>query len=313
MAADAGHKHDLGHSHGHGHHHAHVPSGADAEKRIRVVLVITFTFMVLEAAGGFISGSLALIADAGHMFTDVAALLLALAAIRLGRRPGDARRTFGYRRLEVLAAFTNGILLVILTIWIVVEAVLRFFQPVAILSDTMLAVALAGLLANGVSLYLLSRGEKGSLNLKAAWLHVLGDALGSIGAVGAALIIRFTGWLPIDPILSLVMSVVILRSAVAITRQAAHILLEGTPEHLDRDEILEAVKALPEIADAHHLHLWSVSNDATFATLHIVPAEGVAPAQATRLVRGLLADDYAVGHTTVEADLEIRREPGSGS
>ncbi len=309
MAGEQAHKHETGD----GHRHSHVPSGADAEKRIRIVLAITFCFMVLEAAGGFISGSLALIADAGHMFTDVAALLLALAAIRLGRRPGDARRTFGYRRLEVLAAFTNGVLLIILTIWIVVEAILRFFQPVAILSDTMLIVALAGLAANAVSLYLLSRGDKGSLNLKAAWLHVLGDALGSIGAVGAALVIRFTGWVPIDPILSLVLSVVILRSAVAIVRQAAHILLEGTPDHLDRDAILEAVKALPQVANAHHLHLWSVSNDATFATLHIVPAAGVAPAEAVRAVRRCLAEDYAVGHTTVEAELEDEEGPGNAS
>ncbi|MEQ8652348.1 MAG: cation diffusion facilitator family transporter [Kiloniellales bacterium] len=290
-----------GHNHGAA-GHSHLPSGADAEKRIRIVLVITFTFMVLEAAGGFISGSLALIADAGHMFTDVAALLLALAAIRLGRRSGDAKRTFGYRRFEVLAAFTNGVLLIILTIWIVVEAILRFFQPIAILSDTMLLVALAGLAANGVSLWLLSRGEKGSLNMRAALLHVLGDALGSIGAVGAALIIRFTDWTPIDPILSLALSAVILKSAWTIIREAAHILLEGTPEHLERDDVLAAVKAMPQVQDAHHLHLWSVSNDSVFATLHIVPAEGQAPEDAIRLVRQRLLEDFDIGHTTVEVE-----------
>lgn len=297
---DAGHG-PAGHDHGAA-GHSHLPSGADAEKRIRIVLVITFTFMVLEAAGGFISGSLALIADAGHMFTDVAALLLALAAIRLGRRSGDAKRTFGYRRFEVLAAFTNGILLIILTIWIVAEAILRFFQPIEILSDTMLFVALAGLVANGVSLWLLSRGEKGSLNMRAALLHVLGDALGSIGAVGAALIIRFTEWTPIDPILSLVLSVVILKSAWTITRQAAHILLEGTPEYLERDEVLAAVKAMPEVREAHHLHLWSVSNDAVFATLHIVPAEGEAPEVAIKAVQTHLAEAFDVGHTTVQVE-----------
>ncbi len=289
------------HSHG-GAGHSHLPKGADAEKRIRLVLGITFTFMILEAAGGFISGSLALIADAGHMFTDVAALLLALAAIRLGRRSGDAKRTFGYRRFEVLAAFTNGVLLILLTIWIVVEAIIRFFQPIEILSDTMLFVALAGLVANGFSLWILSRGEKGSLNMKAAMLHVLGDALGSIGAVGAALIIRFTEWTPIDPILSLVLSVLILKSAWSVIRQATHILLEGTPEHLERDEVLEAIKTLPEVCDAHHLHIWSISNDDTFATLHIVPAEGLAPEDAIQAVRKTLEEDFAIGHSTVEVE-----------
>ncbi|GAB5470069.1 MAG: cation diffusion facilitator family transporter [Rhodospirillales bacterium] len=307
--SDHDHAGDLSHSHGPG-GHAHLPSGADAEKRILLVLAITFTFMLLEAVGGFISGSLALIADAGHMFTDVAALLLALAAIRLGRKPGDARRTFGYRRLEVLAAFTNGVLLILLTIWIVVEAIQRFFQPIEILSDTMLLVALAGLAANAVSLYVLSRGEKGSLNMRAALLHVLGDALGSIAAVGAALVIRFTDWTPIDPLLSLVMSLVILRSAWAIIRQATHILLEGTPDHLDRDAILAAVKTLPEVADAHHLHLWSVSNDAIFATLHVVPAEGTAPAEAIRRVKANLEADYAIGHTTVEVEVAGRADAG---
>ncbi len=297
-----GHTHGDGHSHGPGHSHSHLPSGADAERRIRLVLIITFAFMALEAAGGFISGSLALIADAGHMFTDVAALLLALAAIRLGRRSGDAKRTFGYRRFEVLAAFTNGILLILLTIWIVVEAVIRFFEPITILSDTMLLVALAGLAANGVSLYLLSRGDKGSLNMRAALLHVLGDALGSIGAVGAALVIRFTDWTPIDPILSLVLSVVILKSAWSITRQAAHILLEGTPENLERDKVLASVKAMPEVVDAHHLHLWSLSNDALVATLHIVPAEAIEPEDAILAVRARLKSEFDIGHSTVEIE-----------
>jgi len=293
-----------GHSHAAGKGHAHVPQGPDSQRRIRLVLAITFAFMVLEAAGGFISGSLALIADAGHMFTDVAALLLALAAIRLGQRPGDARRTFGYRRFEVLAAFTNGVLLILLTVWIVIEAIMRFFQPIAILSDTMLLVALAGLAANGISLWILSRGERSSLNLRAALLHVLGDALGSIGAVGAALVIRFTDWTPIDPILSVVLSAVILKSAWTITRQAANILLEGTPEDLNRDQILADVQDMDEVAEAHHLHLWSVSNDASFATLHVVPTAGVAPTEAVRAVKARLLADFGIGHTTVEIEHE---------
>ncbi len=300
---ESDHKHEPGQAHDHGAAgHSHLPSGADAEKRIRLVLVITFAFMALEAAGGFISGSLALIADAGHMFTDVAALLLALAAIRLGRRSGDVRRTFGYRRFEVLAAFTNGILLILLTIWIVVEAVTRFFQPIEILSDTMLLVAIAGLLANGVCFWLLNRGDKSSLNMRAALLHVMGDVLGSVGAVGAALVIRFTGWNPIDPILSLVLSVVILRSAWSITRQAAHILLEGTPDQLERDDVLADIKAMAEVTDAHHLHLWSLSNDALVATLHIVPAEGVAPEDAILAVRARLKSQFDIGHSTVEIE-----------
>lgn len=309
--AQGGHAHeDHGHGHSHAHGHAHLPSGPGTERRIVLVLALTFSFMVVEAAGGFVSGSLALIADAGHMFTDVAALLLALAAIRLGRRPGDARRTFGYRRFEVLAAFTNGILLILLTIWIVVEAIMRFFQPIQILSDTMLLVALAGLAANGVSLWILSRGEKSSLNLRAALLHVLGDALGSIGAVGAAVVIRLTDWTPIDPILSLVLSVVILKSAWKVTREASHILLEGTPDDLNRDAILADLQTLPEVTRAHHLHLWSVSNNATFATLHVVPAAGVAPTEAIQAVRRRLESAFDIGHTTVEVEPADSADPG---
>ncbi len=218
------------------------------------------------------------------------------------RRSGEAKRTFGYRRFELLAAFTNGILLILLTIWIVVEAILRFFQPIAILSDTMLFVALAGLVANGVSLYLLSRSDKSSLNMRAALLHVLGDALGSIGAAGAVLVIRFADWTPIDSILSLVLSVIILKSAWAITRQAAHILLEETPDHLERDDVLETVKSIPEVADAHHLHLWSLSNQSLVATLHIVPAEGVAAEDAILAVCARLQSNYEIGHATVEVE-----------
>jgi len=312
--ADHDQGHDHGHVHGHGghdHSHAHVPQGADAEKRILWVLGITFAFMIAEAAGGFISGSLALIADAGHMFTDVGALLLALAALRLGRRPGDAWRSFGYRRFEVLAAFTNGILLILLTIWIAVEAVIRFFEPEEVLSDVMLIVAILGLIANILSFRILMGGDRGNLNMRGAWLHVLGDMLGSIGAVGAALVIRFTGWTPIDPILSLALSLVIVRAAIALTRRSAHILLEGTPEHIKRDEVVGSLRRLPEVADAHHLHVWSIASDRHMATLHLVPAEGTPAPDAILAVKEHLKTHYRIAHATVELELaDCPDEPG---
>ena len=209
-----------------GHDHAHRRATADNQRNVFWAMVLTGGFMVAEAIGGVIAGSLALIADAGHMLTDAAALGLAWAAFRVGRWPQDARRTYGYHRFQVLAAFVNALALVAIVGWIAIEAVRRLFDPVEIMGGLMLAIAALGLLVNLCAFAILRRGDHQNLNVQGALLHVLGDLLGSIAAIVGALVILWTGWTPIDPLLSLLVAGLILRSAWRLLRKSAHILLE---------------------------------------------------------------------------------------
>ncbi|MGH8327546.1 MAG: cation diffusion facilitator family transporter, partial [Steroidobacteraceae bacterium] len=195
-------------------------------------MIIT-AFLAVEVAGGLLAGSLALLADAGHMLSDSVALGMSWAALRIGRRPADPLRSYGYRRLEVLVAFANGCALFVITVWIAVEAAMRLAAPRVVLGRPMLAVAVAGLLANAAAFAVLSGGRRANLNLRSAWLHVLGDLLGFGVTILAALVILFTGWSRADPILSLVVAALIARSALEIVRSSGHILLEGTPKGLD--------------------------------------------------------------------------------
>lgn len=265
---------------------------------------LTGGFMVAEVIGGVLSGSLALLADAGHMLTDVGALALAHAGMRLGQRPADPKRSYGYRRLEVLAAFVNGITLLALTVWIAIEAIRRFFEPVEILSGTMLAIAVLGLAVNVGSFAILQGGKKDSLNVAGALVHVLGDLLGSVAAIAAAVIILWTGWTPIDPLLSLFVALLIVRSGWSITRRAGHILLEGTPEGMDPDEIKTALADLPGVADAHHVHVWSLTSGKPIATLHLRLEEGATAQQVLPAVKTHLEARFGIVHSTVEVDPE---------
>ncbi|WP_430361008.1 cation diffusion facilitator family transporter [Symbiopectobacterium sp. RP] len=246
----------MSHSH-HDHAHDHAPTVARSnERKVLIAFVITFTFMLVEVVGGVLSGSLALLADAGHMLTDAghmltdaghmltdaAALTLSYAAFRFGRRNADTKRTFGYLRFEVIAGFINALTLFAIVIWIACEAWLRFRQPHEVLAGPMLLVAAIGLLVNIVVFLILTRGDSEHINIKGAALHVMGDLLGSIGAIAAAIVVYFTGWTPIDPILSLVVSVLILRSAWALLKKSLHILLEGAPANAMPQEIERYLK-----------------------------------------------------------------------
>lgn len=303
----AGHAHDHAHGRGHDGHdhgaggHVHRPEGPGAARRIVWAMVLTGGFMIAEVVGGILSGSLALIADAGHMLTDVAALALAHAGIRFGQRPADPKRTFGYRRLEVLAAFVNGIVLLALTVWIAFEAVQRFMAPVAVLSGPMLVIAVLGLIVNLASFAIL-RGGEASVNVAGALAHVLGDLLGSVAAIVAALVIFWTGWTPIDPLLSVFVALLIVRSGWQIVRRASHILLEGTPEGIDPAEIQASLGNLPGIEDAHHVHVWSVTSGAVVATLHLRLAPGTPQADALLAAKRHLAEKFGITHSTVEID-----------
>jgi cobalt-zinc-cadmium efflux system protein len=280
--------------------HIH-PHGA--ERRVFWAMLLTAGFMVAEAAGGVLAGSLTLLADAGHMLTDTAALGFAWVAFRVSRRPADAQRSYGYHRLQVLAAFVNGMVLLGIVIWIGVEAVRRLEAPVPVLGGLMLGVACAGLLVNLVALRILHGGGSSNLNIRGAVLHVVGDLLGSVGAMVAAGVILATGWTPIDPLLSLAVALLILRSAWHLVRQSSHILLEGTPGYLDLGALRsELTAAVPEVDDVHHVHAWSLTDERPLVTLHAHVIEGADGQQALQHIRSFLRQRFGIAHATVQIE-----------
>jgi cobalt-zinc-cadmium efflux system protein len=304
------HSHDAAHKHAGAHDHAH---GAGAsERRIGLAALLTGAFMLAEVAGGLVSGSLALLADAGHMLTDFAGLVLAWIGFRLVRRPADWKRSYGYDRFGVLVAFVNGLALFVVAGWIVMEAVHRLNTPSPVLGGVMFWVALAGLGVNLLSFRLLQGGDHGNLNMRAAALHVIGDLLGSVAALAAALVILATGWTPIDPVLSVLVALLILGSAARIVRDASHILLEGTPVGLDPREIGENIKAsVPGVLDVHHVHAWSLSQERPVVTLHARVSDSGGPPEAiTSAIKAHLLARYGVDHATVELEFEHCADAG---
>ncbi|WP_071796164.1 cation diffusion facilitator family transporter [Natronohydrobacter thiooxidans] len=298
-----------GHDHDHDHGHHHVPDVTPKnEKVILVAFVITFTFMFVEAVGGVISGSLALIADAGHMMTDAAALALAWAAFRFGRRKRDDRRSFGYMRFEILAGFVNALMLILLVMWIAYEVVMRILDPTPILAGPMLIIACLGLVVNATVLWMLMQGDRDHVNIRGAMLHVLGDFLSSVAAISAAIAIYFTGWTPIDPMLSLLVSAVVLRSALILLKSTLHILMEGTPTGVVISEMRETLSnEVDGVIDLHHVHVWSITSGKPSATMEVQVADDADPAKVVRAIKARLASAYGIAHSTIEIDWEHER------
>jgi cobalt-zinc-cadmium efflux system protein len=335
-----------------------------SESRLLLAAVLTTTMLVAEGIGGLISGSLALLADAGHMLVDASALVLAWLGARFSRRPADSLRSFGYRRLEVLASFVNALSMFVLVGWIVWEAIERIRDPAPILSGVMLAVAVTGLAVNLVVLRVLGphhgrdhaasgsghdhdhahgaipahdhhphaarsqslsgdhevdlaierRDPPEDLNIGGARLHVIGDLLGSLAAVAAALIIRYTGWTIADPILSVLVSLLILASAWRLLRRSTHILLEGVPEGIDLAGLTRAMAdAHPDIRDVHHVHVWMLGSGARMATLHLRFDEGAASMVAQTRVRELLRGRFDIDHVTIQVDSMPCVDQGCGA
>ncbi|MGP7885095.1 CDF family zinc transporter ZitB, partial [Raoultella planticola] len=288
--------------------HAHTPSETTDrgnEKRLLQAFIVTAGFMLVEAIGGVVSGSLALLADAGHMLTDSAALLFALLAVRFASRPPNTRHTFGWLRLTTLAAFVNAIALVVITILIVWEAIQRFNHPQPVAGTTMMVIAVAGLLANILAFWILHRGSEASnLNVRAAALHVLGDLLGSVGAIIAAIVILTTGWTPIDPILSVLVSCLVLRSAWRLLQESLNELLEGAPRSLDVEGLKRDLRrSVAEVRDVHHVHVWLVG-EKTVMTLHV---QVVPPHDHDALlnrIQAFLQHKYNIGHVTVQMEYQ---------
>lgn len=299
MNNHAGHDGD---DHADGTHTHAAPVSSDNEKRIRLVFLLTAGYAGVQAVGGWFSGSLALIADAGHMVSDAAALLLALIAYRVARRAPDMVRTYGFHRVRVLAAMANGASLLLLVVWITWEAISRLRTPSEVLAGPMLAVAGVGLVVNLVGAWILWRGNRGDGNLKGALLHVMGDLLGSVGAIGAAIGIMLTGWTLLDPILSVLVAVLVVRSAWSLLSDSILVLLQATPRGLDAKAAEADVAALPEVGEAGHFHAWTLTDDRVVATIHVTPSPGIDSLTLPALVAARLLDRYAISHVTVQVD-----------
>ncbi|MFQ5609825.1 MAG: cation diffusion facilitator family transporter [Woeseiaceae bacterium] len=285
------------------HEHANLDSNM---RRVVIALILTGVFMVVEIIGGIISGSLALLADAGHMLTDTMALALAAVAFHVSKRPADRKLTFGYQRFQILAAFVNGLSLLLIVGWILFEALQRFLYPQEIIGSTMLLVAGAGLVVNIVAFAILHTGDRENLNIRGAALHVAGDLLGSVAAIVAALVIIFTGWTSIDPILSVAVAMLILKSAWALVGRSGHVLLEGAPEWLDVGDMQDEVTAaVPDVASIHHVHVWGLTPQDLMLTMHVcLAAETDNPTAVIRDVKRLLREEYGIGHSTIEVEVD---------
>jgi cobalt-zinc-cadmium efflux system protein len=289
-----------------GHHHHHGHGGN--QRRVGWAALLTGGFMLVEAVGGALAGSLALLADAGHMLADAAALALAWLAFRIARRPSDWQRTYGFHRFQVLAAYSNGLTLFFIALAIGYEAVHRLRAPSEVLAGPMLAVAVTGLLVNLAAFAMLHGADRDNLNIRGAMLHVLGDLLGSVATIVAALVILWTGWTPIDPLLSVLVAVLILRSAWYLVAESGHILLEGAPKGLDvRALKADLVAAIPGVEDVHHVHAWSLTEDRPMVTLHARIAEPAGATDTARIaaaIKSHLHARYGITHATVEIECE---------
>ena len=296
--------------HSHDHEHSHNSSRG----RLAFAFALTCLMLVVEALGGWWSGSLALLADAAHMLVDAGALALAWAAAVYALRPADARRSFGYARMEVLAGFVNALVQLLLVAGIVYEAIRRLLalENIHIQSGVMLVVAAAGLLVNAIVLRSLHGHDHDNLNTAGARLHVFGDLLGSVATVLAALLVRYLGWEWADPALSLLVSLLILRGAFVLLKRCSHILLEGVPEGVAPEEIRAALAtADPAIAEVHHLHVWQIASGSRMATLHARLREGGNAQQALRSVQQVLRERFSITHVTVQIESSDCFDPES--
>lgn len=290
------------HRHGHADRHAHDPGhgpGA-SERRLVIALCILFTFTVIEALGGWVANSIALLAEAGHMLADSGSLLLAVLAVRASRRPADARHTYGSSRYQTLAAYTNGLVLLGLSAWVVAEAVRRLIAPPPVDGTLMLIIAAIGGVANLVAFLTLSGAS--SLNERGARAHIFSDLLGSGAAAAAALLILELDWRVADPILSIFVSLLILRSGWHLTREAGHVLLQGTPPALDPDDLARDLAQVSGVREVHHLHVWSLTGEAPVVTLHAT-VEPLTDQQAA--LEGILCrlrERHSTAHATVQIE-----------
>jgi cobalt-zinc-cadmium efflux system protein len=289
------------HSHGHSHSHAHDARSQD-KRRLAFTLGLSSLYLFAELAGGLYTGSLALLADAGHMLADVGALALALFAFWLADRPASAARTFGWKRFEILAALANGLTLAVVAIGVAFEAFERLGNPRPVLGLTAFAIASGGLAVNLLGMLLLRHGRERSLNLRGAWLHLLGDALGSVAAMTAGLLIWAYDWRIADPIASLAISALVLRSAWFLLRETVDVLLESAPPHLDVEELREALVAEAGVASVHDLHVWTITSGMVSLSCHVHCTEEADGHDVLVRLQRLLRERFDVHHATLQIE-----------
>lgn len=296
---------------GHSHHHHHHHGGSSRGRRpLALTLGLVTVYMLAELVGGWLSGSLALLADAGHMLSDAAALALSLFALWIARRPPTPRKTWGYYRIEILAALANGATLVAISVFILLEAFERFRAPAPVNAPLLMAVAAGGLVVNLIGLQLLSGSKDDSLNLRGAWLHVLTDALGSVQAILAGALIWGFGWTWADPAASVLIALLVIYSAWHLLRDTVGVLMEGAPRHIDVDEVRDCLAGLPGVVEVHDLHVWTITSGMESLSAHVVVADGLPPCDMLTTVRSTLHDRFGIHHLTIQIEPEEFEEQG---
>jgi cobalt-zinc-cadmium efflux system protein len=297
--------HDDAHDGGGGAPHQHLSARAErGRRRLLIVLALTALYMVAEAFGGWFTGSLALLADAGHMLTDVAALALALMAVWFGARPATPRKTFGYHRLEILAALVNGVALVVMALLIFYQAYERWHDPRPVESNLMIVVAVGGLLVNLACAWLLHGDHHDDLNLHGAWLHIMGDALGSVGAIIAGVLMSAYGWYRADALFSAGIALLIVWSSWHLIRESTNVLLEGTPAHINLASVEEAIRTTAGVEGVHDLHVWTITSGRDALSAHVVHAHTVVQPELLKELRVKLHDRFGVDHLTLQMETE---------
>ena len=290
-----------GHAHGHSHGHNHGGKRGANRRRLTWTLVLIAGYMIAEVVGGILSGSLALLADAGHMLSDAGALALALFALWIATRPATPTRTYGYYRTEILAALANGATLVAIAIYIFVEAYQRLGEPPEVQGGLMMGVALGGLLVNLAGLWIMHGGRDEGLNMRGAWLHLMADALGSVGALAAGALIWRWGWNWADPVASVLIGLLVLGSSWALVKESVAVLMEGAPAHIDVDEVRNAIRGVDGVEAVHDLHVWTITSGMVALSAHVVTGDSV-PGSLLGAVRRTVHDRFGIDHTTIQVE-----------
>ncbi len=283
------------------HDHRHRRS-SESWRRLSFVLVLTAIYMIAEMLGGLWTGSLALLADAGHMLTDVVALILALIAVWFGSRPATSSKTFGYYRLEIIAALVNGVALIVISILIFYGAYKRWLLPPVVRSGPMIVVAAGGLLVNLICAWILHSRNEVDLNLRGAWLHVVGDALGSVAAIVAGALMSLFGWYAADPLFSIIISLMIIWGSVRLIREATNVLLEGTPAHINLAAVEDAILDTVGVNDVHDLHVWTITSGREALSAHVIHGSNISQPDLLRELRVKLHDRFGVDHLTIQME-----------
>lgn len=302
-----GHNHD----HSHGHNHSH---GAN-KKVLFISFMIITSYMVIEAIGGFLTNSLALLSDAGHMLSDSISLAIALLAFILGEKAANHRKTYGYKRFEILAAVLNGVTLILIAVFIFYEAIKRFANPPEIATSGMLIISIIGLLVNILVAWIMMRGgdTEDNLNMRGAYLHVLSDMLGSVGAIVAALLIMFLGWGWADPLASVIVAILVLKSGFNVTKASLHVLMEGTPQNVDVNEVIQTIKKTNGILSIHDLHIWTITSGLNALSCHAVVDNQLTIAESDHMLRKIEHDLEHLGimHVTIQLETTAHQHDNS--